>query len=145
MDKDTVLRVENKKEFFGTFKMVFAERSTLERMNAIEQTLTARDSGDQGVSSEVESLKEGPVEDQNANVVDGLVGDVDVELNKGRPKDDQVRHGQKGDSASKQVASKKSASEKKSKSKKKKSKKKKDRDFSDLEANSGGGDDLIIY
>ncbi|MGM0555009.1 MAG: hypothetical protein ACQEVA_01395 [Myxococcota bacterium] len=147
MDKKTVLRVENEKEFFGTFKMVFADRSTLERMNAIEKTLTARDSGEQGISAEVEGLKQGPVEDENTDVVDGLVGDVDVELNKGRPKDDQVRHDQKGSASSGEVASKeKSKSKKKSKKKKSKSKKKKkDRDFSDLESSSGGEDDLIIY
>jgi hypothetical protein len=148
MDKDTVLRVENKKEFFGTYKMVFAERSTLERMNALQKTLVADDSGDEGVSSEVESLKDGPVEDQNRDVVDGLVGDVDVQLNEGRPKDDQVRHGQKeSKSGSDSVAAKESSSSSKSKSKSKssKSKKKEDRDFSNLEAESGGGDDLIIY
>ncbi len=146
MDKDTVLRVENKKEFFGTFKMVFADRNVLERMNAIEKTLTAESSGDEGISSEVEGLKDGPVEDQNANVVDGLVGDVDVELNKGRPKDDQVRHDQeKATSGSEEVASKEKSKSKSKKKSKSKSKKKKDRDFSDLGSDSGGGDDLIIY
>lgn len=149
MDEDSVLRVENKKEFFGTYKMVFADRATLERMNAIEKTLTASDSGEKGVSTRVQGLKDGPVQDGNVDVVDGMVGDVDVQLNEGRPKDDQVRHGEgTASQKSSDVASKKSSGDSKSKKSKKSSKskeKKKDRDFSDLDADSGGEDDLIIY
>lgn len=144
MNNDTVLRVENERAFFGTFKMVFAERMTLERMNALEETLTASEGGDEGVSDEVERLKDGPIADRNADVVDGLVGDFEVELNAGRPKDDQVRYNQEVavEQASGEASSKTKAAKPKKKAKKKKKKK---RDFSDLEASSGGGDDLIIY
>ena len=146
---DNILRIENKREFFGTFKMVFADRHTVEQLGAARTSFKTT-SEDEGVSSQVEDLKSGPVRDEEEDVVDGMVGDVDVDLNRGRPEDQQVRRGEKKktDKTEKsEVASKdspsKSASDKSDDKDEKEEKK--DRDFSDLESESDGGDDLIIY
>lgn len=145
-DGKTVLRVRNKREFFGTFTMSFAERSTAKRLEKMHQAMSDDGRGGEGVSSRVKALTARSKADADKDVVDSIVGDSDINLNEGRPVDEQVRHGQ-GEQGGQAVAAKDDSAKKKKKKKhhKKKHKKKKKRDFSDIEASSGGGDDLIIY
>lgn len=143
-DGKTILRVDNKREFFGTFTMAFVDQRTVERNKKLAQV--ERDDGDSDkVSKRVESLTDISKTDADNDVVDSIVGDSEIDLNEGRPVDEQVRHGeqQKEAVAAKESAAKKSKAKKKKKKRRKKKKKK--RDFSDIEASSGGGDDLIIY
>jgi hypothetical protein len=142
-DGDTVMTVTNKREFFGTFTMSFAEGSTAKRMAKKRESMGADNSED--VSSRVKALTASNTSDADDDVVDSIVGESAINLNEGRPVDEQVRHGQDGEAdavASSEEASK--AKKKKTRKKKKKKKKKKKRDFGDIEASSGG-DDLIIY
>ncbi|QDG54363.1 hypothetical protein FIV42_27535 [Persicimonas caeni] len=141
-DNNTVLRVKNKKEFYDTFTMTFAEKSTDKRLEAKRESMADDGEGDE-ISSEVKALTARSASDADADVVDSIVGDSDINLNEGRPVDEQVRHGEQAKQAEAVAAKEKKT--KKKKRKKKKRKKKKKRDFSDIEASGGGGDDLIIY
>lgn len=140
-DKKTVLRVKNKKEFYDTFTMTFAEKSTDKRLMAKRESMDDG-SDDEELSSEVKALTARSSTDADADVVDSIVGDSEINLNEGRPVDEQVRHGEEAQ-AKEAVAAKEK--KKKKRKKKKRRKKKKKRDFSDIEASGGGGDDLIIY
>lgn len=140
-DGQTQLRVENKKAFFGTFTMAFTDRSTLERLENLRRAAGGSDKREEGVSKRVKALTERPDRDTDADVVDGIVGDVDINFNEGRPKDQQVRQGQEDQGA---VAAKDEPKKTKKKKKKTRKKKKKRRDFGDLDTQSGG-DDLLIY
>ncbi len=144
----TKLAVKNKKEFFGTFTMSFADRQTIKRLSAQKKRFGGNDKDEEELSSEVAALTQSNSIDANSNVVDSIVGDVNVNFNEGRPKDDQIRRYDKDGNVIESKDAQASKDTKKDKPKKKKAKKKKKTkkkkpDFSDLEAKSG--DDLIIY
>jgi hypothetical protein len=144
---ETMLYVKNKKEFFGTFTMSFADRQRIKRLMAQNKRFGGSDKDEEELSAEVQSLTQSNSVDANANVVDSIVGDVNVNFNEGRPKDDQIRRYDKDgnviESGEAQASAEKKTKKTKKKKKKKKKKKRKKPDFSDLEAKSG--DDLIIY
>lgn len=140
-DRSTVLRVKNKKEFYDTFTMTFSEKSTDQRLMAKREAMD--DGDDAELSSEVKALTARSSADADVDVVDSIVGDSEINLNEGRPVDEQVRHGEQADSQDEVAA--KETKKKKKRRKKKRRKKKKKRDFGDIEASGGGGDDLIIY
>lgn len=143
---DTVLNIRNQKEFFGTFTMMFGQRSTVERMQKLRAaSAVARPAGDD-LSQRVQSLTSVSKGDVDANIVDSIVGNSDFDLNKGRPVDVQKQYAeqqrQQAEEAEKKPVAQKEAPAKTKKSKAKS--KKKAPDFGDLEATTGGGD-LIIY
>ncbi len=142
----TTLAVKNKRELFDTYTMSFADRQTLKRLEASGKVFGGNDKADTEVSASVKSLMEDDGYDRNSDVVDNLVGDTQVNLNKGRPKDDQVRRytGDGEKAAAKSDAKKaKKAKKKKKRAKKKKRKRKKAPDFGNLSTKAS--DDLIIY
>lgn len=142
---ETLLAVKNKKEFFGTFTMSFADRQTVKRMMASDKRFGGNDKDEEELSARVQNLTKSDSIDANSNVVDSIVGDVNVNFNEGRPKDDQIRrYDEDGNVVESDEAQAKAEPKKKKKKKRKKKKRtKKKPDFSDLEAKSG--DDLIIY
>lgn len=141
----TTLAVKNKKELFDTYTMSFADRQTVKRLQASGKSFGGSDKEGEEVSASVKSLMEDNDYDRNTNVVDNLVGDTAVNLNKGRPKDDQVRrYTEDGKAvASKDEPKKAEKKKKKKKKKRKKRKKKKSPDFGNLSTEAS--DDLIIY
>mgnify|MGYP003726792121 CR=1 FL=1 len=70
--------------------------------------------------------------------------DVDLDLNEGRPKDEQIRQPQPGEESSDSGTAAKPKKTAKKKKKKRKKKKVSKRDFSDLK-DKAGDDELIIY
>lgn len=141
-DNLSTLDIENQREFFGTFTMVFTDRQRLKKLQARNRAFGGSDKGDaDAVSSEVASLTREEGGNRNVGVVDGIVGDVELDLNEGRPKGEQIRQPQPGEEVkSKPKKSKKSKKKRKPRKKKKVTK----RDFSDLK-DQGGDDELIIY
>lgn len=78
-DGRTMLKIDDKREFFGTFTMAFSQQETEQRLSQNRPVIDWAER-DSSVSSRVSSLMEMSAEDRNARVVDGLVGDVDVTL-----------------------------------------------------------------
>ncbi|MBA2661757.1 MAG: hypothetical protein H0U74_05640 [Bradymonadaceae bacterium] len=145
-DGESELRVENKKEFFATFTMAFSDAVVLKRLEASNRKAGGQGRQSDEVSATVQGLSDSALNDRNERVVDHLVGDIKVNLNDGRPKEEEVRHSEEsGATASAETGKGASKSKTKAATKSKASTKKKGgRDFSDIEA-KGGGDDLIIY
>lgn len=144
-DKQTVLDIENQREFFGTFTMAFTDRDRLEKLVASDRDFGGSDKiDDDSLSSEVASLTTGEASDENRDAVSNIVGDVDIDLNEGRPKDEQVRQPEKKEKAAEKKSDAKKKTPKKAKKRKRKKKKVSKRDFSDLKE-KGGDDELIIY
>jgi hypothetical protein len=82
-DDETLLRVEDAREFFGTFKMVFSDRSKVESLRASEGAFGGSDKTDEDVSARVQDLTtvsgSGPGDEEN--VVDSMIGEsVEVDL-----------------------------------------------------------------
>jgi hypothetical protein len=148
-DANTVLSVQNQKEFFGTFTMSFAQRTTVERLKKMRLARGDSDDSDDGLSARVKSLTSVTNPSVDADIVDSIVGSSDFNLNEGRPVDVQKARAEQAKRQAELAAQKKlrAKAEKKARAEKKKEKKKtrKKRDFSDIEASSGGGGDLIIY
>ncbi len=78
-DGTTLLRIDDKREFFGTFTMAFSQQEIEER-RAQNRPVVDWAERDSSVSSRVSALMEMSAEDPNARIVDGLVGDVEVTL-----------------------------------------------------------------
>lgn len=142
-DDGSILAVHNKREFFGTFTMVFSDKKRVQ-----ELTKSGLSFGGKGkatkkqaeVSSEVAMLTRTGGDDPNKNIVDGMVGSVDIDLNEGRPEDDKLRpEDQESPSADTKTTKTK---DKPKKPKKPKTKKKPRRKFEDLNA---GDNELVIY
>ena len=78
-DGSNQLRVEDQREFYGTFTMAFSQLAKERELRAL------RDAGPEegGVSDRVRALMGGSATDPNANIVDGMVGGVQVELPEG--------------------------------------------------------------
>jgi hypothetical protein len=144
-DKTNILDIENYQEFFGTYAMVFSDRARVERLQAAKRNFGGSDkTNEEVISGEVAALTRNEGGDKNKDVVDSIVGNVDLDLNEGRPKDEQIRQpqpGEKSDEDDGKAAKKKKTAKKKKKRKKKKVSK---RDFSDLK-DKAGDDELIIY
>lgn len=142
---NTILDVTNKKKFFGTITMSFAQHSTAKRLAAMRKARGDDKESEVGVSAQVKSLTSVSDRDVDVDVVDSIVGDSEFDLNEGRPVDSQRERAEEEKAQKELAAKQKKQKKKKKKRKKKKSKKKSKRDFGDIEATSGGGDDLIIY
>lgn len=139
----TLLKVDNQMEFYDTYTMSFADREVTERLAKIREARGGDD--DEELSSRVQTLTDFHRGDDNDDAVDSLVGETNIDLNEGRPVDEQVRHGEGGQAGQDDsVAAQEKASKPKKKKKKRKKKKKKKRDFSDIDTSSDD-DDLIIY
>lgn len=144
-DKANLLDIENYQEFFGTYAMVFTDRKRVERLQASKRNFGGSDKvNDESISGEVAALTNNDGGDKNQDVVDSIVGDVDLDLNEGRPKDEQIRQPQPGEESSDSDTAAKPKKTAKKKKKKRKKKKVSKRDFSDLK-DKAGDDELIIY
>lgn len=143
-DDSSVLSVHNKREFFGTFTMVFSDRKRV-------QELTSRgvNFGGKGkkvkkeaeISSEVAMLTQDNANSANKTVVDSMVGSVDIDLNEGRPEDEKLRPDEQPSGQAAEDDSK--TKTKKAKPKKTKPKKAKPRrKFDQIDA---GDNELVIY
>lgn len=144
---NTMLTVRNQKEFFGTFTMAFAERSTAKRLAAMREARGDDRDASGDISAQVRSLTTESSRVVDADIVDSIIGDSTINLNEGRPVDSQIARAE-AEAAQKEQEAKQAArakAKKASTKKKKKAKRKSSRDFSDIEAGSDGGDDLIIY
>lgn len=145
-DARTELRVENKREFFGTYVMVFSDRDRVKKMQASGKKFGGSDRKGKApdeLSAEVAALtKEGNARHKDT-AANEIIGDVKIDMNEGRPKDEQIQPAAQGgaDGGSDDPKAGKDKKAKKPKSKKPKVKKK--RDFGDLDVK--GGDELIIY
>jgi len=158
----TTLKAENQKEFFGTFSLVFSDRQRVKQMRANNENFGGSDKSAAEISDRVGRLKEGSDEDENADVVDGMVGEeVDLDMKRNakleeqgpeadeqRKTDDQQESSdQKAETGrSKSQGSASAASQQQESS----DEEEKDREFDNLEADKkddGGGDDdeLIVY
>lgn len=143
-DRQSILDVENYKEFFGTYAMVFSDRERIKRLRASGRNFGGSDkSSEEAVSDKVAHLTKTDGSDRNRDVVDSIVGDVSLDLNEGRPKDDQIRPEDEPEKDT-DSADKPKKTAKKKKAKKRKKKKVSTRDFSDLK-DSASDDELVIY
>jgi hypothetical protein len=125
--------------------MVFSDRERVKKMQASGKRFggSERKGKGEGVSSEVAALTQEGSARHKDTAVSEIIGDVKIDLNEGRPKDEQIRPAEQGGQTS--DAGVKDDGGKKPKSKKPKTTKPKTtkRDFGDLE--SKGKDELIIY
>lgn len=87
-DQRSQLRIDDRRELFGTFTMAFAELNTLRRLEKEGRVAKGAQRGEEEVSDRVRALMQTQARDPNAQVVDGLVGDVKVELPPGPKKED---------------------------------------------------------
>lgn len=144
-DRDSELRVEDKREFFGTFAMIFSDRSMLSELRAANRLATGDQAQQAEVSDRVRALQRSEVVDRHAGAVDSLLGgDTTVDLSAGRPdySEEEAAAAEAQARAEAEARAEREREEEKKKKKKKKRRQERN-DFSDLEA--GGGDDLIIY
>ncbi len=99
-DSTTLLQAKNKRELFGTFTMVFSDRQRVEQMKANNKAFGGSDKDDAQVSDRVESLKEDSGKDENAEVVDGMLGeDVEVDISHKQADKDLDEQGPTGDAS----------------------------------------------
>jgi len=141
------LTVKNQKQFFGTFTMAFAERTTAKRLAAMREARGDDRESSAGITAQVKSLTTESSRVVDADIVDSIIGDSSINLNEGRPVDSQIARAA-GEAAQKEEEAKQASrakAKKTTKKKKKKSKPKSNRDFSDIESSSDSSDDLIIY
>jgi len=140
-DKGSQLEVENMFEFFGTYTMVFSDRQKLKHLNASNRVFGGSDRvEEEGISNEVASLTKEDSYDRNEDVVDSIVGDVEIDLNEGRPKDQQVREPDPAEAPKAKKGKKKKKSKKaRPKATRKKKKRIKKNEF------DAGDEELIIY
>lgn len=87
-DQRSQLRIDDRRELFGTFTMAFTELGTLRRLQQEGRVASGAKTDDEEVSDRVRALMQTQARDPNAGVVDGLVGDVKVELPPGPRKED---------------------------------------------------------
>lgn len=141
MDGATILSLHNKREFFGTYTMVFSDRKRVKSLNASGRKFGGKGKAKKGpekVSSSVAALTKSNARDKNKDIVNSMVGDVNIDLNEGRPEDEKIREEEKTTVA----AATKKAKKTKKRAKKKRAKKRKKRDFSKIDA---GDKELVIY
>lgn len=152
-DDETILRVKNEKEFFGTYVMVFSDREKVEQLKAANEDFGGSDKDEAEVSSRVKDLAADSGSDENRDVVDSMLGEsIEVELEdqqaaakKAKEEEEKEKAEQeKKKGQTEKVAEKKDKKKESSGSKPKSGGK--DRDFSDISADSDEEDDqLIIY
>ncbi|RAL23493.1 hypothetical protein DL240_04850 [Lujinxingia litoralis] len=144
-DGSSELRVEDKREFFGTFAMVFSDRQMISQLRSANRLASSEEQGQGEVSERVRALQRSESVDRHAGAVDSLLGgDTTVDLSAGRP-DYSEEDAAAAEAQARAEAEARAEREREERKKKKKKKKRRQprNDFSDLEA--GGGDDLIIY
>jgi hypothetical protein len=163
-DSTTQLQAKNKREMFGTFAMVFADRQRVEKMKANNEAFGGSDKGGTEVSERVESLKEDSGKDKNAEVVDGMLEDeVEVDISREKAGEDLDEQGPTGDASKTEEEKKEEKKEQKQASKEtggsagssdqsSEDDSEEERDFSDISSESEKkdesdkeDDELIIY
>lgn len=142
--RKTDLMLNNQREMFNTYSMVFSDCQRSKSLLASGRKFGGK--GKRGkkvekVSSEVSSLMTGGVNTSNDSVVDGMVGDIKIDLSEGRPEDEKLREQEEAELAAKETSSKKKA-KKKTKKRRKKVKKKKKKNLGDFDS---GDKELVIY
>lgn len=152
------LRVDDRRQYFGTFTMTFADRQLLEQLRADDRQFGGSNREDpgqrrNGVSSRVSEVTTPSSESQNDNIVDQMVGeDVEVDLGSEEEeeeegeetasRDDEEEEEEEEETA---TASAESSSEDSSSSEPEES------SSEEASSSSGGGgdddgdDDLVIY
>lgn len=101
-DDDTLLRVEDAREFFGTFKMVYSDRNKVESLRAAEGAFGGSEKSDQEVSARVQDLTDDsePATGDEENVVDSMIGEsVEVDLSPSTGESDDESSSEKDDEA----------------------------------------------
>ncbi len=140
-DKTSILELENQREFFGTYSMVFSDRERIKQLLASDRNFGGNDKGvEDSVSSEVASLTQDNGS-KNEGALGDLVGSIDIDDSKGRPKDAIVPPAEEETKKDKTKKSKKSKKKKK-KGRVKVKKKKSGKSLKDIDA---GDEELIIY
>ncbi|MFW5967705.1 MAG: hypothetical protein ACOCV2_09320 [Persicimonas sp.] len=158
-DDQTVMRVDNKKDFYNTFTMTFADRKVEKKMR--EKGVGTKQSDDDEVSSRVRSLTDPSGSEGDDDAVDSIVGESEVDLSEGRPpgadKEDEIereiKDGEDGESgetdgAQAQKESESDESDEDEGSDGVEKTEESDRDFGDIDSSSAeeeDDDDLIIY
>ena len=143
--RNTELALNNKRELFNTYSMVFSDRQRSKSLRA-----TGRKFGGKGkrakkeekVSSEVSSLASAGINKSNDSVVDGMVGDIKIDLSEGLPEDEKLREKEEAELAAKQKSTKVKAKKTRKKKRKKKRSKKKKKSLGDFDS---GDKELVIY
>lgn len=143
--RKTELALNNKREMFNTYSMVFTDRQRSKSLRA-----SGRKFGGKGkrakkvekVSSEVSSLMNSGINSSNDSVVDGMVGEIKIDLSEGRPEDEKLREKEEAELAAKEASSKTKAKKVRKKRRKKVRKKKKKKNLNDFDT---GDKELVIY
>lgn len=89
-DDRSELRIDDRREFYGTFTMSFSDLVTAERLAELDREFGGSDRDDSQVSSRVQALQETSAVDPNAGVVDGLVGTIEVDLGREEKKEEEA-------------------------------------------------------
>lgn len=79
-DGRSSLEINDRREFFGTFTMTFADLRTINRLTQENRAVGGSQTDDSEVSDRVRALTDMSATDPNADVVDSLIGSVEVEL-----------------------------------------------------------------
>lgn len=105
-DARSQLRIDDRRELFGTFTMTFTDLRTLRRLQQEGRVASGRNDGEEEVSDRVRALMQIQARDPNAGVVDALVGDVNVELPPGPKAQDSEEEEESSSSSASAEASK---------------------------------------
>ncbi len=141
-DKTSILELENQREFFGTYSMVFSDRDRVKKLVASNRKFGGSDKiVEDELSSEVASLTKDDG-GNNSDVLNSLVGDINIDEKKGRPKDAITPPPEEKADKDDKKSTKAKKKKKKKKSMRPKGKKKSAAGLKDIDA---GDQELIIY
>lgn len=145
-DPESMLRVTNRREYFSTYTMTFVDAKAYERLSARLKAFGAKAPQGEELSSSVRGVMESTAHDGHSNVLDGIVGSVQIDLARGRPKDDAPAAGQETAAKGAPAEDKAKVDEKSAKAKPKGRTRKQQpkADFVDT-TTKGSTNDLIIY
>jgi hypothetical protein len=148
-DDETELRLENKTDFFNTYTMVFADRTTADRLKQINRAFGAEKPAEgRKVRSSILDIQDDGAFGGDDDVVDSLVGSkTKVDVVTGRPEDAKINR--VGDDPTAAVADAdlpgEGVKKKKKATRKTAGKKKKGINLGGKKAKKKKADDLIIY
>jgi hypothetical protein len=153
--ESTILEIENQKEFFGTYTMIFSDRNKIEKLAEKERSFGGSDKKKKGVSKRVEALSVDSEADSNEGVVSGMIGEsVEVDLGSDEETStDEQGPTSEGDKTTETGSKQAQASEQDESSKDEDDESDEtdddDRDFSDISSDSEQkdekDDELIVY
>lgn len=149
-DDATELRLENKSEFFNTYTMVFADRTTADRLKQINRAFGTKDDAKEKrkIRTSILDIQDDTDFGGDDDVVDSLVGSATkVDVLTGRPEDAKINR--VGDDPSAAVADAdlpgEAAKKKKKKKKARSGTKRSGIDMKAKKKKKKKADDLIIY